>query len=122
MWVRRGSGNVLQETREFFIMTPDGKPYLFPFHGTGHTTARRWQTYFKQFRHPQTGKVMASFSRKYLLTTVAQSNRLGHWFGVQFTDRGWVSQSEYDAAKALHAIVARGAYRVEMPAIAQEVA
>ena len=113
-WVRRSNSNVVVETREFFIMTPDAKPYLMPFTGAGHTTAKRWQTYFQQFRHPRTGGVMPAYSRKYLLTTVPQADKKGHhWFGVRFQDRGWVSRTEYDAARALHAVVVRGAYRLE---------
>ena len=119
--VRRGSNNVLQQAREFYILV-DGKPYVLPFHGTGHTTAKRWQTYFNQLRHPRTGGILPSYAHKYLLTTVAQSNALGRWFGVHFEDRGAVTLAEYQAARELHAIISRGAFRVDMPAIAQDAA
>jgi hypothetical protein len=111
--VRRGTGNVLQEVREFFVMV-DGKPYVLSFHGSGHTVARKWQTYFNQFRHPKTGGIMPSYSRRYHLVTVTQNNKLGRWFNVKFEDRGDVTMPEYLAARELHAIVKRGAFRIDM--------
>ena len=113
--VRRGSGNVLQETREFYILV-DGKPYVLSFHGTGHTTARKWQSHFHQFRHPKTGGLLPAYARKYRITTVAQSNASGRWFAVKFEDLGWVSKAEYEAGRGLHEVIARGTYRVELSA------
>jgi hypothetical protein len=105
----------VQQAREFYILV-DGKPYVLSFHGSGHTTARKWQSHFYQFKHPKTGDILPSYARKYLLTTVAQSNALGRWFGVKFEDRGFVSKAEYEVARELHKIIARGAYRVELSA------
>jgi hypothetical protein len=73
-----------------------------------------WQTHFGQFLHPKTGKPLPSFARKYLLTTTPDSNDLGRWFAIRFVDKGWVSPAEYEAARALREVVARGAYRVEV--------
>jgi hypothetical protein len=113
--VRRGTGNMIQQSREFFVLV-DGKPYVLPFHGTGHTTARQWQTHFHQLRHPTTGAILPAFAHRYHLATVTKQNRFGRWFAVKFTDLGTVSLAEFSAAKELHAIVARGAFRVEMSA------
>jgi len=110
----RLNGNVIQDTREFFLLI-EGQPYMFPCYGTRHTFARRWQTHFQQFKHPKTGAVLPSFARKYRLTTVQASNALGRWFNVKFDDLGWVSDAEYRLAKELNTIVERGAMRVEMP-------
>ena len=55
--VRRGTNNVLQEVREFYILN-DLKPYVFSFHGTGHTTAKRWLTHISQLQHPKTGAIL----------------------------------------------------------------
>jgi len=115
----RANGNTIQDTREFAVLV-DGRPYILPCWGTRHTFAREWQSWFQQFKHPQTGKVMASFSRKYCLTTVPESNALGRWWGLKFTDLGWVSKDEYDAARALNAIVGSGAHRVEIDAAARQ--
>jgi hypothetical protein len=113
--VRRGTNNQLQEVREFYILV-DGKPYVLSFHGTGHTTAKRWLTYLGQLQHPRTSKVLPWYAHKYRITTRAESNALGRWFGVHFEDRGCVSVAEYQAAKAFRAVIARGAYRVDMSA------
>ncbi len=113
-WVRE-NGNQLQQVREFIVLVePALKPYLLPFHGTGHTTARKWQTHMAQFLHPQTGGTLPAYSRKYRLFTKPESNSLGHWYGIQFEDRGWVSKPEYDRARELHKVIARGAYRIDM--------
>jgi hypothetical protein len=112
-WVRRDTGNILMEAREFYISV-GGQLYLLPFHGSGHTVARRWQTLMAQFRHPRTGGVMPSYSRKYHLSTVRQSNKLGHWLNVRVEDAGEVSLVEYKAARELYLIVKRGAFRIDM--------
>ena len=101
----RRNGNVVQQAREFYLLV-DGKPYCLPFHGTGHTTAKRWQAYMAQLRHPKTNGVLPSYTHRYLLTTTSQNNALGRWFGVKFEDRGAVSLPEFQAARALHAIIA----------------
>ena len=115
----RANGNTIQDTREFAVLV-DGQPYILPCWGTRHTFAREWQSWFQQFKHPTTGKVMASFSRKYRLTTVRESNALGRWWGLKFTDLGWVSKDEYEAARALNAIVTSGAHRVEIDAATRQ--
>ena len=112
--VRKGNGNIIQDTREFFIVC-DGQPFDLPCTGTKHTFARQWQTMFHQFRHPKTGGVMPAFSRKYKLTTVPMSNAIGKWFGLKFQDLGFVSKAEYDSARSLHMAVKRGEKRGEAP-------
>jgi hypothetical protein len=113
--VRRDSGNVLEEVREFYLLV-DGEPSVLPFRGSGHSTAKRWQMHFRQLRHPRTGDILPCYAHKYQLTTKAQSNNFGSWYGVEWADHGPVSMPEYIAARELHAIIKRGAYRVEMPA------
>jgi hypothetical protein len=112
--VRGNNGNIIQDTREFYLMV-DGQPYVLPCSGTKHTFARQWQTMFHQFRHPKTNDVMPAFSRKYKLTTVPASNAIGKWFGLQFNLLGFVTKREYDAAKSLYLAVKRGEKRAEAP-------
>jgi hypothetical protein len=112
--VRSGNGNVIQDTREFFLMV-DGHPFDLPCTGTKHTFARQWQTMFHQFAHPKTGEVMPACSRKYRLTTVPMSNAIGKWFGLRFQDLGWVSKPEYDTAAAFAKAVKRGEKKAEAP-------
>lgn len=117
----RSSGNVLMECREFAALV-GGRAYLLALHGTGITVARQLQTYFGQLRHPKTNGILPSYAHKYLMTTTTRSNALGHWFVPAFQNIGAVSVAEFNAARELHAIVMRGAYRVETPAIAEEAA
>jgi hypothetical protein len=112
--VRRGNGNYLQDTREFFILV-NGFPYVLPCTGTKHSFARAWQSYYHQFRHPETNGVMPAFSRKYRLVTVPQSNAQGKWFGIKFEDLGWVSLAEYNAASAFNESVEKGEKKAEAP-------
>lgn len=112
--VRGENGNILQDTREFFLLV-DAQPYVLPCTGTKHTFARQWNTFYKQFKHPKTGDFLPSFSRKYRLTTVPASNAIGKWFGLKFQDEGFVSKAEYDAAKALCVAVRKGEKKAEAP-------
>lgn len=111
---RRDSGNIIQDTREFFLLV-NGSPYVLPCTGTKHTFARQWNTFFMQFRNPKTSEIMPAFSRKYRLTTVPASNAIGKWFGIKFQDEGFVSRAEYDKAKALCLAVRKGEKRAEAP-------
>jgi len=112
--VRGENGNIIQDTREFFLLV-NGQPFVLPCTGTKHTFARQWNTFYKQFTHPKTGDVMPAFSRKYRLTTVPASNAIGKWFGLKFQDEGWVKKSEYEAAKQLCLAVRKGEKRAETP-------
>jgi hypothetical protein len=109
--VRNGGETVIEETRELFILV-GGQPFMLPCSSTKNSFAKRWQTYFHQFRHPRTGSILPSFSRKYRLFTVPVSNQLGRWFGLEFADLGWIAtQAEYDAARAFALIIAGGGGR-----------
>lgn len=114
MQVRSESGNILQDTREFYLLV-DGQPYVLPCTSTKHTFARAWNTLFHQFLHPKTGNVMPAFSRKYRLTTVPVSNALGKWFGLKYEDLGSVTLHEYNAAKAFYYAVRKGEKKAEAP-------
>jgi hypothetical protein len=108
--VRANSGNIIEETRQFYVLC-EGQPYILPCASTKNTFAREWNSYFRQFRHPRTGSVLPSFSRRYRLLTAPAHNAKGHWFAFKFADEGWVTPEEYDAAKALAEIIERGGRR-----------
>jgi hypothetical protein len=111
---REGNGNIIQDTREFFLLV-NGQPYVLPCTGTKHTFARQWNTYFKQFKNSQTNDFLPSFIRKYRLTTVPASNAIGKWFGIKFQDEGFVSKPEYDLARSLCLDVRAGKKKGESP-------
>jgi hypothetical protein len=107
--------SVLVDTREFYVLL-DGLPYVLPCKSTQHTFARKWNSYFQQLRHPETGECLPSWIHKYKLTTLSESDGEGHrWFGMKFTDIGPVNLAEYQAAKKFHDFVKSGAARVAPP-------
>jgi len=112
--VRGENGNIIQDTREFFLLV-DGQPYVFPCTGTKHTFARNWNTFFKQYKHPQTHDFIPSYAVKYKLTTIPASNAIGKWFGVKFQPFAASSMQEYNAGKALCLDVRAGKKKAEAP-------
>ncbi len=110
----RPNGNVIQDTREFYVLVGD-QPYVLPCTGTKHSFARQWQTMFHQFRHPKTNEVMPSFARKYRLTTVPSQNALGKWFALKFEDQGFVTTPEYRAARTFNQAMESGEKKAEAP-------
>lgn len=110
----RPNGNVLQDTREFYLLVGD-QPYVLPCSGTKHSFARQWQSMYHQFRHPKTGDVMPSYARKYRLTTVPASNALGKWYGIRFSDLGSVTVPEFKAGRALNDAIEKGTKQAEAP-------
>ena len=112
--VRGENGNIIQDTREFFLLV-GGQPFVLPCTGTKHTFARQWNTFFKQFKHPKTGDFLPSYTHRYRLTTVPASNAIGKWFGLKFQDEGYVTKPEYEEARALCLAVRKGEKRAETP-------
>src|SRR5262245_6889383 len=110
----RDNGNIVQDTREFFLLVGP-HPYVLPCTGTKHSFARQWNSMFHQYQHPKTGAIMPSFARKYKLTTVPASNAIGKWFGLQFEDMGFVTTAEYKAARALNEAMEKKEKRAEAP-------
>lgn len=102
-------------SREFYGLA-DGRPFMFPFGGSGHTTAREWQTLMEQFQLSD-GRVEPSFNRAYKITSVPKTNESGDWFGVRFEHIDEVSDKDYDLGLALHNAVMGGAVRGEAPDI-----
>jgi hypothetical protein len=110
----RGNGNLIVETREFYILV-DGDPYVFPCSSTKHTFAKSWQTMFHRFKHPKTGKILPAFAHKYRLSTIPASNALGKWFGLKFEDMGETPLAELKKAIAFSEAIARSEVRPEAP-------
>lgn len=92
----------------------NGKPFVFPFGGSGHTTSREWQTLMDQFQLPD-GRPEPSFNRKYRLTTVPKTNASGDWYGVRIEEMGEVTDEEYDRGLSLHNAVMAGTKVAEAP-------
>ena len=110
----RRSGNVVQDTRELSLLVDD-QPYMLPCASTFHQFAREWQSWFRQFVHPQTRKPLPSFARRYKLVTVPKTNAMGKWFMPKFIDLGWVDKAEYANARAFNEFVEQGRQRIAPP-------
>jgi hypothetical protein len=110
----RANGNVIEHARQFFLLV-DGVPYVLSCKSTQHKFARRWNSYFKQLRHPETGDALPSYIHRYRLTTAPDKNEKGDWFGLRFADLGPVTVPEYMAGKQLNQIVESGAARAAAP-------
>jgi hypothetical protein len=113
-YVRRGSRNVLLDTRETYFAI-DGTLHMLPATGTKHTFVRALETFFNQQRNPKTGSVLPSFAHLLRLSTMPRSNAKGRWFDIKFeTIRGndgrrvWPSLAQYQKAKELTEGVERG--------------
>jgi len=80
-----------------------GLEYVLPFHGTGHTVARSWNTKWTRKRFPD-GTLMPAYSHLYNLTTDQRSNKKGTWYQIS-VDEGThlrdCSEIVGDPAKAL---------------------
>jgi hypothetical protein len=110
----RPNGNVVENVREVYVLV-DGQPYMLPCASTFHQFAREWQSYFRQWQHPTTHKVLPSFARRYKLVTVPKTNPKGKWFMPKFVDLGWVDKTEYANARAFHEFVEQGRQRIAPP-------
>jgi hypothetical protein len=119
--VRRSNGNVIQDTRQFYVLI-EGQPYALPCKSTGHTFAREWTTYQNRLLHPATGNVLPAFAHRYLLTSTPVDGKKGNWFGLKFADRGPVSSAELETGNALYEAVSRGKVRGEAPGLESEAA
>jgi hypothetical protein len=106
----RANGNIIQRVTEVFVLF-ENQPYVLTCASTKLTFDRQWATYLAQLRHPSTGKVLPMFCRQFKLTTTPAHNALGRWFGLKFSDEGWVPEPAYHAAKAL-ADIARRSNRI----------
>ena len=112
--VVRGNGNIIVDTREFYILV-DGDPYVLPCSSTKHTFARQWQTMFHRFKHPTTNRIQPSFARVYKLTTIPASNAVGKWFGLKFEDTGETTVKDIKTAIAFRDAVLKGERKAEAP-------
>jgi hypothetical protein len=106
----RANGNIIEETREFFVLL-DLQPYILPCTGTKHKFAKRLMAWFKQLVDPETGSVLPAFLHKYRITTFLDGNSLGKYFSLKFEDLGEVSITEAKAGVALADVVRKGMHR-----------
>lgn len=108
------TGHRFSLSREFYGLVDGKDPWLFPFGGAAHTTAREWQTLLERFRLPS-GKPEPSYNRKYRFTTVPKTNESGDWYDPKYEMIGTVTDEEFDLAEQLYLAVRSGAVHGEEP-------
>jgi hypothetical protein len=111
----RPGGTFLRETKELYCLF-QGMPLVVWHWSTRLTALREMTALASQHRHPN-GGTLPLFARRYLLRTVSRKNTMGRWWGIKYQDAGFVTKAEYDDAKALFDLVARGAHRVDLSGI-----
>jgi len=110
-------GNILTDTREFYIIivNADGsaEPALLSLSGTQLKKAKKWMAMMQSIRIQ--GRVAPMFSQMYKLTPQAESNDKGSWSGIKVEHIGSITSVEvYEAAKAFREMVRSGAAKVAL--------
>ena len=102
------NGNYIQTSATHYGLVVDGESYqqvMIPMAGTQLKKSRTWNSVMASIKiKSSAGKVFTppSYSHKYKLTTVAESNDRGTWFGWNIVLVGILSDEEmflYEAAK-----------------------
>ena len=102
------NGNYIQTSATHYGLVVNGDSYqqvMIPMAGTQLKKSRTWNSVMASIKvKSSTGKVFTppSYSHKYKLTTVAESNDRGTWFGWNIVLAGVLSDDEmflYEAAK-----------------------
>jgi hypothetical protein len=102
------NGNYIQTSATHYGLVVDGEAYqqvMIPMAGTQLKKSRTWNSVMASIKlKSNTGKVFTPpvYSHKYKLTTVAESNDRGTWFGWNIELLGTLTEEEiflYEAAK-----------------------
>lgn len=106
------TGNVLQDSREHYVMivNEDGsfEPALLALTGTQLKKSKKWMTLMQNIRIQ--GNIAPMFSQMYKLTPVGESNDKGSWSGIKIEHVGQVTDPHlYNAAKQFRDMVRSGA-------------
>jgi len=102
------NGNYIQTSANHFVLVlnSDGSydTAMIPMAGTQLKKSRTWNSVMASIKMRSNDKVFTppSFSHKYLLKTVQESNDRGSWFGWSISNLGQLTEDEmffYEAAK-----------------------
>lgn len=111
------NGNLLVDSRNHYLLLtyPDlsFEPALLVLSSTQIKKSRRWMTMMQNVRI--NGQTAPMFSQQYLLSTVAESNDKGSWFGLNVQHAGPVAQPrQYAAARDFRDSIRQGQVSVEL--------
>jgi len=99
---RLPSGNYLENTASYFVLTEDMSQALITMKSTQLKVSRSWNSMMNSIKLKGKNGMFtpASYSHVYNLSTVQQSNDKGTWFGWNVTKVGPVQdRNMYEAAK-----------------------
>lgn len=123
------NGNYIENTANHYVMVIDENgvpsPALIVMKSTQLKKSRKWNTMMQSVKLMGSNGLFtpAMYSQVYRLTTVAESNDKGRWFGWEIERVGSVDDpGVYRAAKAFHDSVSSGAVQVKHEGDAQEAA
>jgi hypothetical protein len=118
------NGNFLNDTRYHFVMivNDDGsyEPVVISLTSTQIKKSRGWMTVMNnlKLKGPKGLFTPPTFSHKYTVTTVGESNEKGNWKGWKFTIDSILTGKEmylYHAAKEFREAISKGAAKVDIP-------
>ena len=114
------NGNYIENTANYYVMliSADGipEPALITMKSTQLKKSRKWNSMMQSVK--MSGKnglfTPPMYSQMYLLTTVAESNDKGKWFGWEIQRIGDVASADiYNAAKSFAQSVGAGDVKVK---------
>jgi len=114
------SGNYIENTANYYVMLINNdnvpEPALITMKSTQLKKSRKWNSMMQSVK--MTGKnglfTTPMYSQMYLLTTVAESNDKGKWFGWEVQRIGDVDKADlYNAAKSFAMSVGAGDVKVK---------
>lgn len=114
------NGHVLNDTRNHYVLIRHNgqlSPAIMSLSSTQIKASRTWMSMMQGIKqkNPATGmfEIAPMFSRVYKVTTTAQSNDKGSWFGYKFQLVGETDTAEYLEAKSFASAVKSGLAKVE---------
>jgi len=120
------NGNVLQESRNHFILLPDRLeegPMIFSLVSTGIRHSKRWMSMMRRLVNPVTKKVNNPiFLGVWELSTVLNEGDEGNWYQIGSKSAGkyefsrLINAEEFEAVKAARDLLASGVAKVDYAA------
>jgi hypothetical protein len=114
------NGNYIENTANYYVMMVDSngvpEPALITMKSTQLKKSRKWNSMMQSVKMAGKNGLFTPpmFSQMYRLTTVAESNDKGKWFGWEIERTGAVESSDiYNAAKAFAQSVGSGDVKVK---------
>jgi len=116
------NGNVIQDTRNHYILIADklvDGPVIFSLNSTGVRHSRKWMTLLSNLVLPNSTKKAPMFAGVWRVSTVQNENDDGKWYQVGNKSMTaieyvrWVNSRELDAARGARKLITSGTTRAD---------